>query len=204
MQLFGSTDSGHSYKVRSFLLLSGTPHQYQSIDLSLARLQRPSGFLAVSKFGEVPVLLDQGNALCQSNAILTYLAQRTGAFGGKAAERQLVLEWLCWEANRIGFSIPNLRFSLLWAPQPPQVLTYLRKRAIADLKTLDRTLEFAEFLLPSGPTIADLSCSAYLFWLEQIGISENEFPNVQRWLDSLRSLPNWAHPDDAMKPQVAG
>lgn len=90
MLLYGSTNSGHSYKIRSFLLLTATKHHYQWIDLSLARQQRPAAFIAASPFGEVPVLVDQGRALCQSNAILSYLAQQSGQFtGGK--ERQAAL-----------------------------------------------------------------------------------------------------------------
>lgn len=203
MHLFGSTDSGHSYKVRSFLLLSGTSHTYQWIDLSTSRPERPKTFLAASKFAEVPALIDKGKALCQSNAILVYLAQQTSYFCGEDAEWQQVLEWLSWESNRIGFSIPNLRFSLLWVQQPPAVVDYLRKRAIADLQVLDKSLVSSEFLLPSGPTIADISCSAYLFWLSQLGIEEADYPNIQRWLSSLRSLPRWTHPDQAMKPVAA-
>lgn len=145
------------------------------------------------------MLVDEGRALCQSNAILIYLAQKTQRFCGSAMEWQSVLEWLSWETNRIGFSVPNLRFSLLWAPQPPEVLAYLRNRALVDLKTLDGTLASTEFLLPGGPTIADISCAGYLFWLSQAGIAEAEFPNIQRWLFSLRSLPGWVHPDEAMK-----
>jgi glutathione S-transferase len=146
------------------------------------------------------VALIDGLALCQSNAILIYLAQHTERFGGQPSEWQSILEWLAWETNRVGFSVPNLRFSLLWMKQPPEVLSYLRHRAIEDLRTLDRMLHLSEFLLPSGPTIADLSCSAYLFWLAQAGIDEGDYPSVQRWLNSLRKLPGWAHPDNLLTP----
>ena len=113
-----------------------------------------------------------------------------------------MLEWLSWEANRVGFSVPDLRSSLLWAKQPPEVLAYLRGRAQADLKTLDAFLSSSEYLLPSGPSIADISCSAYLFWLPQAGLSEAEYPHLQRWLSALRGLPGWRHPDEALKPEA--
>lgn len=200
MLLYGSTNSGHSYKARSFLLLSETAHKYQWIDLATPRPERPAEFVAASKFGEVPVLVDQGRVFCQSNAILLHLAQRTQRFCGDASDWQSIVEWLFWETNRIGFSVPNLRFSLLWAPQAPDVMTYLHQRAIVDLQTLERALSSTEYLLRCGPTIADISCSAYLFWLAQCGIPQDEFPNVQRWLYCLRSLPGWVHPDEAMKP----
>jgi glutathione S-transferase len=198
MLLYGSTDSGHSYKIRSFLLLSACPHEYQWIDLAVPRADRLAQFVAASKFGEVPVLVDQGRSMCQSNTILMYLAQRVGKLAGAPAEWQGVLEWLSWESNRIGFSVPNLRYALRWSAQPPEVLHYLRQRVLADLASLDAAISEQDFLLPSGPSIADLSCSAYLFWLDQIGIADSEYPHLQRWLARLRALPHWQHPDVAM------
>ncbi|HJV68403.1 glutathione S-transferase family protein [Ideonella sp.] len=200
MILYGSTDSGHSYKVRSFLLLADLAHEYRWVDLATPRPARPPEFVAASKFGEVPVLIDGGAPLCQSNAILVYLAQKTQRFAGRPSQWQAVLEWLSWETNRVGFSVPNLRFSLRWAPQPPEVLAYLRHRAEADLATLDRFLTSSEFLVDAGPTVADLSCSAYLFWLSQAGLDEVDYPHVRRWLGALRSLPGWRHPDVALQP----
>lgn len=203
MLLYGSSDSGHSYKVRSFLLLADLAHEYRWIDLNEPRAERLPDFVAASKFGEVPVLIDDGHALCQSNAILIHLAQKTRRFMGQASEWQAVLEWLSWESNRVGYSVPNLRFSLRWAPQPPEVLAYLRHRAEADLKALNHFLSSSEYLLASGPTIADISCSAYLFWCSQAGLSEADHPHVQRWLEALRHLPGWQHPDEALKPEAA-
>lgn len=201
--LYGGSGSGHSYKARSLLLLSGTPHTYEWIDLELPRTARPPAFFAASRFGEVPVLVDEGKPYCQSNAILMHLAQSQNALAGHKAEWLDIVEWLCWEANRIGFSVPNLRHSMQRASQPPEVDAYLRNRVLADLQTLNNELQKSEFLVPSGPTIADLSCSAYLFWLPDTGIAEDDFPHVSRWLDSLRSLQGWVHPDEALKPGTA-
>jgi glutathione S-transferase len=196
--LYGAVDSGHSYKVRLLLLLTRTPHRYQRIAIDVPRTERPAAFVAASRYGEVSVLVENDVARCQSNAILLHLAQRTGAFGGLAAEHGAIVEWLFWEANRIGFSVPNLRFARRWAPQPAQVMAYLRDRAKADLRTLDATLARSEFLLPSGPTIADLACSAYLFWLDQSGFAPTAYPEIARWLNALRALPGWLHPDEAL------
>lgn len=203
MHIFGSTDSGHSFKVELYLLLSDIPHTYEWIDLNTPRPDRPQHFRTASKYGEVPVLVDGDLSLCQSNAILLYLAGKTGKYAGSIEEQPHVLEWLFWESNRVGFSVPNLRYAIRWDKQPPDVLCYLRSRAVADLNTLNAALSTSKFLLPSGPTIADISCSAYLHWLDQAELSVAEYPNVERWLHFLQHLPGWQHPDLALQPAHA-
>lgn len=199
MHLFGSTDSGHTFKAKLYLQLADVDHSYEWVDLAMQRSARPAHFLAASKFGEVPVLVDEGLSICQSNAILLYLAGKFGKFAGTLGERHQVWEWLWWEANRIGFSVPNLRHAMRWEPQPPDVLHCLRRRALADLQTLDAALSRSPYLLPSGPTIADLSCSAYLCWLEQVAVARAAYPNIDRWMKALQQLPGWEHPDTALQ-----
>lgn len=204
MHLFGSTDSGHSFKVKLYLQLSEVTHRYEWVDLRLPRSSRPAHFQAVSKFGEVPVLIDEGRSICQSNAILLHLAAKIGKFAGKAEEHTQVLEWLWWEANRIGFSVSNLRYARNWAKEAPEVIDHLHRRAVDDLETLNSALGTSEYLLPSGPTIADISCSAYLFWLDQAGLPAADYPNIERWLSSLQQLPGWEHPSAALAPPRPG
>src|SRR3989344_963592 len=50
--LYGAAGSGHSYKVRSLLLLTATPHRYQPIALDTPQAECPADFVAASHFGE--------------------------------------------------------------------------------------------------------------------------------------------------------
>lgn len=198
--LYGSTDSGHSYKVRLFLLLAGVPHTYRWIDLGQPRAQRDPGFVQASAFGEVPVWVDAEGPLAQSNAILMHLAQRHGRLAGASPrEWALATQWLGWEANRIGLALPNLRLALRWAPQPPEVLAWLRQRLIADLATLDTALAGRDWLVGAQPTMADLANAAYLWWLPQAGLSLQGAPHIAAWLARIEALPGWQHPDQALQ-----
>lgn len=51
-------------------------------------------------------------------------------------------------------------------------------------------------LVGSAPTIADLSCCGYLFWLDRAGIDPNDYPNIKRWLSEIAGLPYWRSPED--------
>src|SRR5688572_32872819 len=82
------------------LALTQTPHEYRPVDIQLPRNRRPAEFQQVSKYGEVPVLVDRGQAYVQSDAILLHLAQRTMKFYGRdAVDHDQVREWLFWEAR---------------------------------------------------------------------------------------------------------
>jgi glutathione S-transferase len=61
-------------------------------------------FLALNPNGQVPVLLDDGFALWESNAILVYLADKAGdgrLLPQNAQKRGLALQWLGWQASEL-------------------------------------------------------------------------------------------------------
>jgi glutathione S-transferase len=197
--LYGNRESGHSYKAKLAMALLGYPHEFRAVDLDLPHESRPADFRAVSLFGEVPVLVHQGGSIVQSNAILLHLARQTGRLGGEL-DPALLEQWLFWEANRIGISVPNLRHILRWRPETSAaVKQWLRERALDDLSRLDRELQGKRFILGSAATVVDVSCCAYLFWADQAGIELNAWPSVQAWLDRIRALPGWASPYDLLR-----
>ena len=202
LTLYGNRFSGHSYKVRLALMLADVSHDYVHVDLTLPRAERPEDFRAVSRFGEVPVLVADGTAMCQSNAILQWLADSYGHLDGIGGERQHIREWLSWEANRIGFSVPNLSFYQRFAKAEPALLAWLEGRARADLDTLQATLTERQWLAGDNASIADVSASAYLWWLAEAGLDIAQWPAVASWLARIAALPGWQHPDELMSPDI--
>lgn len=195
LTLYGNRESGHTYKVRLMLAIAGIEHRFEEIDiLSLPHEQRPEPFRSLAKYGEVPLLVQDGQPYVQSNAILLHLAAHTKSFGGENAQRLArVTEWLFWEANRIGFSLPNLRFRLKFIGGEPAVMAMLRERFDADVARLDA--EFADgraFILGDSPTVADFSLCGYLYFADQAQVSVPA--HVQGWLARIAALPGWRHP----------
>jgi glutathione S-transferase len=80
---------------------------------------------------------------------------------------------------------------MLWERQPEAVMSYLKGRLLADLAALEGALSASQFLLPSGLSVADISCAVYMFWLADVGIAEAEaeadYPNLRRCLLCVRS-----------------
>jgi glutathione S-transferase len=193
--LYGNRDSGHSYKIALALRLGGQVFDYTPIDLGLPREARPEPFRSTSRFGEVPLLLIDGVAHSQSDAILLALSERVPELALTPDQVELAREWLFWETNRIGFSVPNLRSALGWEHHTPrEVIAWLRARAASDLVRLDQELTGRRYLLGAKWSIADIACAAYLYWPEHLG-SEVRFPvHVAAWLERLADEPGWDHP----------
>ena len=192
--VYGHPLSGHSYKARLYCALAGVPHEYRYTDITKPRGARRADFERDSPFGEVPTVVDDDLVLAQSNAILMHLARKHGAFAGAPGEWPQVTQWLCWEMNRVGLSVPNLRYYRRVEPGavPVEVTDWLEQRALKDLAVLQRELAARDWILASGPTIADLSLSAYLFWAGEAGLDlPARWPAVAAWLDRIRALPGW-------------
>ncbi|MEJ2631523.1 MAG: glutathione S-transferase family protein [Acidihalobacter sp.] len=201
-KLYSNRYSGHSYKVAMLLELSAAPYRLVEVDLSVPGPERSADFRAVSPFLEVPVLVDGDVHLCQSNNILQYLASRLAPFSETSADEVLRIgEWLFWESNRIGFSIANLRLYRRFIKDfPPDLEHFIYSRAVDDLTVLDKVLSSSAFLVGNRLTIADLSCSGYLFWLHEAGLNVEQWPNVQAWLGRIAAQPRWKSPEELFAP----
>jgi glutathione S-transferase len=195
-KLYGNCESGHSYKVKLAMEVAQVPHEYEEIDLRLERDQRPEPFRSLARYGEVPLLVHDGQAYVQSNAILLHLAEHLKAFGGETQRRlERVREWLFWEANRIGFSMAHLRYGQKFDAEAyaGTVLPWFRNRFDADIERLDGELaDGRAFLLDDHVSMADFSLCGYMYWPDQANVSYP--PRVQAWLDRIAALPGWRHP----------
>src|SRR5882672_11605498 len=103
--LHGVALSGPTYKVALMLTLCGERFAYRHVNLREGAHKTPQ-FLALNRYGQVPALVDGDLKLCQSGAILQYLADKFGKMGGKTAEEKArVREWLFWEFDKLA---PNV------------------------------------------------------------------------------------------------
>lgn len=196
--LYSHPESGHSYKVKLALSVLGLLHRDRVVNIALPAAQRADDFRRVAQFDEVPVLVHDRKVLVQSNAILLYLAQHTRRWGGESAERlQQTTQWLFWEANRLGLSLPHLRFAKRFdaASYPPGALDWLRQRFDQDIARLAHTLsEGQAFVLGEQPSMADVSLSGYLWWADQAGLTLPA--TVRAWLIRLSGEQGWISPAD--------
>jgi len=178
------------------MLLAGIAHEYEAVDIFIPLTERSAEFQELTPFGEVPVLVDGAEVLAQSNAILLHLSRKFDAFGATSeAGLNAITSWLFWEANRIGRSYPNHRYCMLFEhSSAPALVDWFEETSIADLNRLETELTDKDFLL-GDVTIADISCAAYLLYDDNPKLELAKWPNVSAWLERLRQLPGWVHPE---------
>ncbi|MBX9592281.1 MAG: glutathione S-transferase N-terminal domain-containing protein [Hyphomonadaceae bacterium] len=99
--LCGSPHSLPTYKVALMLRLSGAPFSFRYVSFQRG-MHKTLEFLALSRWGQVPVLVDNGRVHLQSGAIVEHLSETLGRFQGPdRATRQSVREWLYWDVDAL-------------------------------------------------------------------------------------------------------
>lgn len=193
--LYAAAYSGYAYKVALTLRLLGLPYELRVVDLSQPRAERPEAFRAVARFDEVPTLLIDGQALCQSNVICEYLARRQSALHeGDESQRQIVREWLFWEAERIGLNLAHACSARHFGGYPEDVMAWYDARVGKDIERLAQALETHRFLVGDTVTIADIACYAWLPYAQARGLFAALPGAVTAWQARIETLPGYVTP----------
>lgn len=199
-RLHGFCQSGNSFKVALLLRALEQPYEDVFVDYMQGGQTRQAGWREdVNVMGEAPVLEDGTLRLAQSGAILTYLADKHGAYGGRdARERYEVLRWLLFDNHKFTSYFATYRFMKAFgaAPPDPAVMAFLRGRIDGAFGIVNQHLASRAFVCGDEPTIADMSMSAYLHYpVEESGIAVAQlYPAIGAWLARMQDLPGWADP----------
>ncbi|MBB6092621.1 glutathione S-transferase [Povalibacter uvarum] len=199
-RLYCVGESGNCYKVALMLELCQLPWKPVFVDYFGGETRGEAFRDSLNELGEVPMLEAEGLQLTQSGAILTWLAERTGKFGGRnEAERIEVLRWILFDNHKFTSYYATLRWLVgIEKKADPAVVQFLRGRAVGAFKIVDKHLSTRKFLLGDEPTIADFSLVGYHYFDEETSIDRNEFPNLLAWTQRIRALPGWKHPYELM------
>jgi len=106
-------------KVALALEEMGLPYELVPVDTRKGDQHTPA-FLAINPNAKVPAIVDGDATVFDSNAILLYLAEKTGTFGGgkSPAARGELLSWMMFVASGIGpYSGQSVHFRN-YAPEP--------------------------------------------------------------------------------------
>lgn len=189
--LYDFLPSGNGYKVRMMMRRLGMDYAYVEKDILKGETRTPA-FLEINPNGRIPVLvLDDGTALSESDAILYYLAEGTPWWPGDRMSRARVMEWMFFEQYSHETALAVRRFILHYLPTDPRAaeLPALERKGHAALGVMERRLSGHDWLVGHGETIADLALYAYTHIADEAGLDLAGYPGIRAWLARVASHP---------------
>ncbi len=197
--LYAHPRSGPSYRVGLAFALMNEPFAFEIVDLPNGGGQKPE-YKAKSRFGQVPCIQDGNDTIIQSSAILEYLAEKTGKFGGKnAMERAHIHEWMYWDFDRLCPGLFRSRaYTLGFRKAEPAVVEAYRQEAEAGLAALESHLAKNEWLTLGRPTIADISVYSGIFYAADGKFDVSKYPGISAWKARIEALPGYGKPADVI------
>lgn len=207
MKLHFHPVSTASRPVALFCAEAKIPYEPVVVDL-MTGAHMQDGFKKLNPSTMVPVLEDGEFVLTESSAILKYLADKVGspAYPKDLKQRARVNERMDWiNANFYRDYAYNLVY--------PQVFPHHKRPSdeaqnatleIGKTKTerwlsvLDSAIIGSQkYLCGDEITIADYFAAGILSCGELIGVSFAKYPNVDRWMKSMKALPSWGKVNEA-------
>jgi GST-like protein len=180
------------FKVALLLEETGIPYEAVPVDTRRGEQFKPE-FLAINPNAKAPAIADGATVIFDSNAILLYLAEKTGQFlpSGLAARAEL-LSWLMFVATGIGpYSGQAVHFKH-FAPEPKEyALNRYLYEADRHWGILEARLAQRRYVLGDTYTIVDMAVWGWARALPFI-FGERTWssrPQLKRHLDEISARP---------------
>ena len=186
-------------KISLFLEESGLPYEVIPVDTAKGE-QHLAAFKKINPNAKVPAIVDPDGPggkearVFDSSAILLYLADKTGKFGGSPEDRPELLSWLFFIASGLGpFSGQAVHFQLFAPAGSDYAVNRYRREAERHYQVVEDHLVGREFLVGNSYTIADMSLWGWINYASRVmhGAAEplGAYPNIRRWLASIDGRP---------------
>ncbi len=193
-------------KVALFLEEAGLPYELMPIDTRKGEQFKPE-FLAINPNAKTPAIVDGDATVFDSNAILLYLAEKTGKFlpKGTPTARGEMLSWLMFVATGIG---PYSGQAVHFKHHAPEKLPYAVNRYLHEAERhwgiIDARLAKHRYMLGDTYTIVDM---AVWGWARAVPFilgddAWEKLPNLKRLFDEISARPA-AQRANALKDQHA-
>jgi len=180
-------------KVALFLEESGLPYELVPVDTRKGEQFKPA-FLAINPNGKTPAIVDGDVTVFDSNAILLYLAEKTGKFlpDAKPATRGELLSWLMFVASGVGpFSGQAVHFRHHATEKVAYAHNRYQFEAQRHYGIVNDRLTKHEYMVGDTYTIVDMDVWGWARLVPFILGDDAwaKFPNVKRLVDEINARP---------------
>ena len=180
-------------KVALFLEEAGLPYEAIPVDTRKGEQHTPE-YRAINPNAKVPSIVDGDAVVFDSNAILLYLAEKTGKFlpPNTPKARGELLSWLMFVASGVG---PYAGQSVHFRVYAPEKLPYAINRYMFEAQRhfgiLDERLAGRKYMLGDTYTIVDMGVWGWTRLLPNV-IGEGaweKYKNLKRLTDEISARP---------------
>jgi len=199
LRLYDFHESGNGYKVRLLLAWLARPVERIELDILKGETRTPK-FLELNPNGRIPLLvLEDGRALAESNAILYWLAQGTSYWPEDPYLRAQVLQWMFFEQYSHEPYVATVRFWTFAGQLDAHAaeLPERRRRGEAALDVMEGHLASRDFFVGEQPSIADVALYAYTHVAHEGGFDVSGRPGLRAWLARVAAQPRTVAITDA-------
>ena len=193
--------SGNCYKIKLTAALLGLPLETRQYDIMQGETRTPEFLGTVNPNGRIPVLqidADEGTRfLPESNAACWYLASGSPLIPDDRYAQADMLRWMFFEQYNHEPNIATLRFWLRFVGEAnlsdQQRAQIMAKRIAGQdaLALMDLELASRSFFAGESATLADIALFAYTHVAEEGGFGLRDYPQVEAWIERVKSLPNF-------------
>ncbi|MFO1520159.1 MAG: glutathione S-transferase family protein [bacterium] len=192
LTIYGNEVSSPCNKVRFVANALGLPYEYKHVDLRGGE-NKFETFLKLNPSGKVPVIVDDGFSLFESNAIIKYLSEKAGSplYPKDLRQRVTVDQWMDFSSLHIGTAMQRVFVN--------RVL-YQFVGMEKDERSLKDGIDFLGRFLPvvegqlknnkfiAGPemTVADFCLLAHLDPAEISQVDLSAYSSLTRWRNGLK------------------
>lgn len=168
------------------------PYELHPIDITSGAQKEP-GYLKINPNGRIPAIIDRDNnnfAVFESGAIMLYLAEKTGCLiPGDAKGRSEVIQWLMFQMGGLGPMQGQAHVFYRYFPEKiPAAIDRYQNETRRLYGVLNERLADREFLVDEF-SIADIANWSWARIHNWAGVSIENLPHLQRWIDQINARP---------------
>ena len=190
IELWGRKNSYNVLKVLWTLAELNIEYKHHDVGSNVGDLESPE-FLAINPHGRIPVLIDKGSAIWESNTIVRYLCAVYGAnilWLDNPLQRSYADRWMDWELTTLEPDFRGLFWGFYRKPEGKRDYTKIensKSNCKRHFRLLDAHLEKNEFLAGEAFSMGDIPSASYLYRYFEMGVEVEKPVNVMAWYKRL-------------------
>ena len=190
LKILGRTNSSNVQKVLWACDELELSYQREDIGGDFGGNQEPK-YLAMNPNGLVPTMIDNGNVLWESNAIIRYLCENHAPnvlLPEDPWQVALAQQWMDWQQTVLAPAIRPVFWGLVRTPEDERNVDEIaagQAQTASAMTILDHHLSQNTFVAGSSLSFGDIPVGIMAYRWFELDIERIELPHLARWYQSL-------------------